>query len=135
MKSLVFNGFWRNRSKSFFLLVSRCCFVGLHILFPLYHRVWLLLNRITGSGIFALQLTSDSRCCISTTLLRSWLSWRSIVLLHLSPFGRAFNILMQLWAPFLEIPCCSWFSFCSIGGCCSSSPFSSQKILRKVCLL
>ena len=62
IKSLVFDGCWRNDSKSFLLLFVSSCLVGLPHLFPLYHCVSLLLSLIGGRWTITLQFASVSVC-------------------------------------------------------------------------
>ena len=61
IKSLVFDGCWRNDSKSFLLLFVSSCLVGLLHLFSLYHYVSLLLSLIGGRWINTLQFASVFR--------------------------------------------------------------------------
>ena len=61
IKSLVFDGCWRNDSKSFLLLFVSSCLVGLPHLFPLYHCVSLLLSLIGGRWTITLQFASVFR--------------------------------------------------------------------------
>ena len=61
IKSLVFNGCWRNDSKSFLLLFFSSCLVGLPHLFPLYHYISLLLSLVGGRWTITLQFASILR--------------------------------------------------------------------------
>ena len=84
-------------------MVASSCFVDLLHLFPLYHRVWLLLSLTAGRRTITLQFPSISQRYLSTTLLCGWLSESNIILLHLDPFRRGFCILMKLCGSFREI--------------------------------
>ena len=66
-----------------------------------------------SSWIFTLQLTSVSHCCLSTTLLRGWLSWSSVscstplLLGGLSVSQGGFRVVLGRY-------CCSLFWFCPL---------------------
>ena len=113
-------------------MVASCCSVCLPHLPPLYHHVWLLLSLNAGSRTINLPFASVSRHCLSTILLRGWFPGAASFChtLFLSE-----GVSASWWSSRIAWvrSCNSLFSFCSVGGCCSSSSCSDRQSSWKVC--